>query len=260
MLWQVLLEHFYSRFTVYLVDDVAFGAGHLTLTPDRDTAVAYSPTSLCLTREQRVGDPTGDDFVVAVLIGRLPHTEIVVSTPTPHWEEPLAREGFVEPCKHVIKVAHCNAEVTAPIREDEQANGLRRKVGEQIVGYLLPNGTRVILEIPRYSVVPPHLVRGDRRNNHRETGFIGVVSIHRALCRATCEGCTSCSLPDRSHQGALIVADSGEHDDYLRLDNARLLKCLLGGLTTRNVGIVMAAHADSGLGCHEYTSYISGIS
>jgi hypothetical protein len=35
----------------------------------------------------------------------------------------------------------CNAEVTAPIREDEQANRLRRKVGEQVLGYLLPNGT-----------------------------------------------------------------------------------------------------------------------
>src|SRR5215216_1720839 len=99
-------------------------------------------------------------------------------------------------------------------------------------------------------MVPPHLVRGDRRNNYGEIGFISVVSIYRTLSRTTCEGCTSCSLPDRSHQGALVVADSGEHDDYVWPVDARLLKCLPGGLTTRNVGVVMTTHADAGLGCH----------
>src|SRR5215208_3946107 len=44
MLWYVLLEHFYSWFIVYLVDDVSLGARHYALTTYWDTAVAYSPT------------------------------------------------------------------------------------------------------------------------------------------------------------------------------------------------------------------------
>src|SRR3712207_9292519 len=104
MLWQILLEYFYGGFVVYLVDDVAFRAGHLALSPYRDHGVAYSPTSLRFTREQRVGDPTGDDFVVAILMRWLPHIEVAASSPTPHWEEPLAREIFLQPGKEVIKV------------------------------------------------------------------------------------------------------------------------------------------------------------
>jgi hypothetical protein len=108
------------------VDDVTFRAGHYALSPYRDHGVAYSPTRLCLTREQGVGDPTGDDFVVAILMRWLPVIEFGVSSPTPHWEEPLTRQIFLQPHKEVIKVAPCKAELDAPIREDEQANGLSR--------------------------------------------------------------------------------------------------------------------------------------
>src|SRR5215207_6399302 len=105
MLWQILLEHFYGRFTVYLVDDVALGARHLPLAAYRDHAVTDSPTSLCLTREQRVGDPVGDDFVVAILIGWLLEIEVVASSSTPEWEEPLPWKASLQPRKEVIEVA-----------------------------------------------------------------------------------------------------------------------------------------------------------
>src|SRR5215208_5935103 len=140
LLWQVLLEYFCGGFTVDLVDDVALGSRHLPLTTYWDTTMADGPTSLCRTREQGVGDPSGNDFVVAILIGRLHHIEVIVSSPAPKWEELAAREVFFQPCKQVIKVAHCNPEVTASIREDEQANGVSRQVGEQVLGYPLPNG------------------------------------------------------------------------------------------------------------------------
>src|SRR5215207_1648725 len=141
MLWLILLEHFYGRFIVYLVYDVASGTRHYALAPYWDHAVAYSPTSLCLTREQGVGDPTGDDFVIAILMRWLPPTAGLISSPTPHWEEALAREILFQPRKEVIKVVPRNAEVNAPIREDEQANGLSSKVGEQLLGYPLSHGT-----------------------------------------------------------------------------------------------------------------------
>src|SRR5919107_5684948 len=130
MLWQILLEHFCGCFTVDLVDDVALGACHLPLAAYRGHAVTYSPTSLCLTREQRVGDPIGDDFVVAILISwRRPIIEVGVSSPTPHWEESLARQIFFQPCKEVIdKVLRWNGEVSEPIREDKQANGVSGQV------------------------------------------------------------------------------------------------------------------------------------
>src|SRR5918993_641497 len=104
MLWQILLEYFCGGFIVYLVDDVAFRAGHLALAPYRDHAVAYSPTSLRFTREQGVGDPTGDDFVIAILMRWLPPTAGLISSPTPHWEESLAREILFQPRKEVIEV------------------------------------------------------------------------------------------------------------------------------------------------------------
>src|SRR5919112_5308379 len=129
MLWQILLEHFYGWFTVYLVDDVAFRAGHLALATYRDHGMAYSPTRLHLTREQRVGDPTGDDFAVTILMGRLPVSEFAAGSPTPHWKEPLAREIPLQARKEVIEVVPCIPEVNTPIREDEQSNGLSRQVG-----------------------------------------------------------------------------------------------------------------------------------
>src|SRR5215208_4159073 len=79
----MLLEHFYSWFIIDLVDDVPFRTRHYTLPPYRHQAVADGPTSLCLTREQRVGDPTGDDFIIAVLIGRPDRIEIIAGSP-PH--------------------------------------------------------------------------------------------------------------------------------------------------------------------------------
>src|SRR5215208_2170240 len=121
MLWQILLEHFCGCFTVDLVDDVALGACHLPLAAYRGHAVTYSPTSLCLTREQRVGDPIGDDFVVAILIGwRRPIIEVGASSPTPHWVEPLPWEVSLQPRKEVIEVVY------EPIREDERVS---RQVG-----------------------------------------------------------------------------------------------------------------------------------
>src|SRR5215212_7388756 len=108
-------------------------------------------------------------------------------------------------------------------------------------------------------MVPPQLIRRDRRNQHREIGFICVVSIYGALRRTPCEECASGSLPDCAHQGVLIVSDRGEHEDEIWLNDARILQCLLGGLTTRYGGIVMATHADPGFGsygtppvCHEH--------
>jgi hypothetical protein len=53
----------------------------------------------------------------------------------------------------------------------------------------------------------------------------------------------------------LSVSDRGEHEDEVWPVDARLLQCLLGGLTTRDVGIVMAAHADPGFDSHQYTSF-----
>src|SRR5919112_2672150 len=97
------------------------------------------------------------------------------------------------------------------------------------------------------------LVRRDGRNHHREVGFVCVFSVYRALSRTTCEGCTSGSLADRLHQGALIVSDRAEHEDEVRFADPRLLQSLLGGLTTRYVGIMVVAHADSGFGSHGRT-------
>src|SRR5215218_5848755 len=97
------------------------------------------------------------------------------------------------------------------------------------------------------------LLRRDSRNYYGEIGFICVFSVYRALSRTTCEGCTSCSLPDRLHQGALIVSDRAEHEHEVRFADPRLLECLLGGLTTCYVGIMVVAHADSGFGSHGRT-------
>src|SRR5215211_6494864 len=102
------------------------GARHLTLAPYRDQAMAHGPTSLCFAREQRVGDPIGDYFVVTVLIGWLPKNGVVAGSPTPHWEEPVTRELLFQPCKEVIKVGANTYYVSEPIREDEQANGVSR--------------------------------------------------------------------------------------------------------------------------------------
>jgi hypothetical protein len=53
--------------------------------------------------------------------------EVVASSSTPEWEEPLAREIFFQPRKEVIdKVLRWNEEVFDPIREDEQADGVSR--------------------------------------------------------------------------------------------------------------------------------------
>src|SRR5918997_7076500 len=107
-------------------------------------------------------------------------------------------------------------------------------------------------------MVPSQLLRRDRRNEHREIGFICVVSVYRALRRATCEGCTSGSLADRTHQGVLVVSDRGEHEDEVWVADARLLQCLLGGLTTREVGIVMSTQADPSFDSHGRTSCSTG--
>ena len=65
-------------------------------------------------------NPIGDDFVVAILIGWLLQIEVVASSPAPQWEEPIAWEIFLQPRKEGIEVVY------APIREDEQANGVSR--------------------------------------------------------------------------------------------------------------------------------------
>src|SRR5688572_8350147 len=94
----------------------------------------------------------------------------------------------------------------------------------------------------RYPVGPLQLLRRDGHDDHREVGFIGVVSIYRALRRTTCEGCPSGSLADSTHQGVLVVSDRGEHEDEVRFADLSFLQCLLGGLTTREVGTVIKAH------------------
>src|SRR5215207_585323 len=106
----------------------------------------------------------------------------------------------------------------------------------------------------RYPIGPEQLLRRDSRNHHRETRFIGVVSIYRALRRTAREGCLSGSLADRTHQRVLVVSDRAEHEDEVRFADPCLLQCLLGGLTTRDVGIVMTAHPDAGFGSHRRTS------
>jgi hypothetical protein len=58
----------------------------------------------------------------------------------------------------------------------------------------------------------------------------------------------------------LIVSNRAEHEDEIWFDDARLLECLLGGLTTSEVGIVMSTHADASFGSHGRTSYLSGPS
>ena len=60
-----------------------FSTRHLTLATYRDTAVAYSPTSLRFTREQSVGDPISYDFVVTILISWCPKIEVVPGSPAP---------------------------------------------------------------------------------------------------------------------------------------------------------------------------------
>src|SRR5918997_1174256 len=97
------------------------GARHFALASYWDQAVAHGPTSLCVTREQRVRVPVGDYFVVTVLIRWLLQIEVVVAgSPTPEREEPVTRELLFQPCNEVIKV------VREPSREDEQADGLSR--------------------------------------------------------------------------------------------------------------------------------------
>src|SRR5918992_833482 len=81
-------------------------------------------------------------------------------------------------------------------------------------------------------------------------GFIRIFFAYRALTRATREECTSGSLANSLHQGVLIVSDRGEHEGDVWPVHARLLQCLLGGLTTRYVGIVMSTHADTSFGSH----------
>jgi hypothetical protein len=61
--------------------------------------VADSPGSLRLAREQSVGDPIGDDLVVAILVGRLPQIEVIAGSPAPDWQEPLAWEIPSSPAK-----------------------------------------------------------------------------------------------------------------------------------------------------------------
>src|SRR5215218_11468810 len=103
------------------------GARHFALATYWDQAVAHGPTSLSLAREQRVRDPLGDYFVVTVLIGWFPKKIVVVAgSPTPHWEEPVTRELLFQPCKEVIKVDRLAPQVSEPIREDDQADGLSR--------------------------------------------------------------------------------------------------------------------------------------
>jgi hypothetical protein len=82
LLWKILLEYFCGRFTVDLVDDVSLGPRHYALAPYWDTAVADGPGSLRFAREQSVGEPTGDDFVIAILVGWFLQTEVVASSPT----------------------------------------------------------------------------------------------------------------------------------------------------------------------------------
>src|SRR5215217_4868743 len=88
--------------------------------PYRYQGVADGPGSVRLAREQRVGDLISDDFVVAILIGWPLPVDAGVSAPAPQWEETLAREIPFQPRKEVIEVVY------APVREDEQANGLSR--------------------------------------------------------------------------------------------------------------------------------------
>src|ERR687897_1333496 len=131
LLWQILPEYFCGGFTVYLVDDVSLGARHLPLATYWDQAVAHGPTSLCLTREQSVGDTIGDDLVVAVLIGWRPRIEVVACSPAPQWEESVAWKTLLQPCKEVIEVRLKEAidRHRDSIREDKQANGVSGQVG-----------------------------------------------------------------------------------------------------------------------------------
>ena len=81
--------------------------------------MADGPGSVRLAREQRVGDTIGDDFVVAILVGWLLQSDGVAGSPTSQWEEPLAREIPFQPRKEVVEVVY------APVRKDEQADGVR---------------------------------------------------------------------------------------------------------------------------------------
>src|ERR671920_1602950 len=119
----------------------------------------------------------------------------------------------------------------------------------------------ILKKSTRYPVGPSQLLRRDSRNEHREIGFICVVSVDRSFPRASTEGCTSGNLPYSPHQGGLIVSDGGEHEDHVWLCDARLLECLLGGLATSYVGIVMSTHADPSIDSHgRTTSYSPGPS
>src|SRR5215207_3905661 len=106
----------------------------------------------------------------------------------------------------------------------------------------------------RYPIGPEQLLRRDSRNHHRETRFIGVVSIYRALRRTAREGCLSGSLADRTHQGVLVISDRAEHENEVRFPDPCFLQCLLCGLTTCYVRIMMPTHADPGFGSHGRTS------
>jgi hypothetical protein len=85
--------------------------------------VTDGPGTLHLSREQRVGDPTGDDFVIAILIRSPLRIEIIAGSPTLEWKEPLAWEIFFQPCNEVFE-----RQGDEPVREDEQADGIIRQV------------------------------------------------------------------------------------------------------------------------------------
>src|SRR5919107_2717304 len=110
----------------------------------RDTGVAHGPASLCLTREQRVGDPIGDDLAVAILVGWHLHIEVVACSPTPQWEESVAREVLLQSRKEVVEVRSKEAIQghRHSIREDKQADGRRGQIGQQVLGNPLANGAK----------------------------------------------------------------------------------------------------------------------
>jgi hypothetical protein len=62
---------------------------------------------------------------------------------------------------------------------------------------------------------------------------------------------TAAMLRVAAEYGQVVrMLDGGEHEDEVWLIDARSLHRLLGGLTTRYVGIVMPTHADPGVGSH----------
>src|ERR687889_253756 len=138
------LSIFYGGFAVDLVDDVSLAPRHRTRATYRDTGVAHGPTNLCLTREQRVGNPIGDDLAVAILVGWYLHIEVVAGSPTPQWEESVTREVLLHPRKEVVEVRSKEAIQghRHSIREDEQANGRRGQIGQQVLSNPLANASK----------------------------------------------------------------------------------------------------------------------